>query len=151
MRHHLTSLAIATAAVGLGLAGMSQSTSAAQGVELQVSDQGPYGDHLIDAQGMSLYLFEGDGELESTCYDACAKAWPPLMTNGEATAGQGVDESMLTTVKRKDGSTQAAYNGHPLYHFVKDKQPGDAKGQGVKGFGSEWYLISPEGETVEEE
>ena len=58
MRCHLTSLAIATAAVGLGLAWMSQGAAAAQGVELQVSDQGPYGDHLIDAQGMSLYLFK---------------------------------------------------------------------------------------------
>ena len=96
------------------MAWMSQGAAAAQGVELQVADQGPYGDHLIDAQGMSLYLFEGDGELESTCYDACAKAWPPLLTKGEATAGQGVDELMLTTVKRKDGSTQAAYNGHPV-------------------------------------
>ena len=151
MRHHLTSLAIATAALGLGLAWISPGASAAQGVKLQVSDQGPYGDHLTDAKGMSVYLFEGDGKLNSTCYDACAKAWPPLLTNGDPTAGQGIDKSMLATLKRKDGSTQAAYNGRPLYHFVKDKQPGDAKGQEVKGFGAEWYLISPEGETVEEE
>ena len=101
MRHHLTSLAIATAAVGLGMAWMSQGAAAAQGVELQVADQGPYGDHLIDAQGMSLYLFEGDDELESTCYDACAKAWPPLLTKDEATAGQGVDE-----VDAHDGQAQ---------------------------------------------
>ncbi len=150
MRHHLTSIAIATAAVGLGLSWMSERASAAQDVKLQVSDQGP-GDHLTDAKGMSLYLFEADGKLESTCYDACAKAWPPLLTNGEPTAGQGVDKSLLATLKRKDGSTQAAYNGRPLYHFVKDKQPGDMKGQGIKGFGAEWYLISPEGKTAEEE
>jgi predicted lipoprotein with Yx(FWY)xxD motif len=150
MRHHLTSMAIATAAIGLGLAWMSQSAFAAQGVELQVSNQGP-GDHLTDAQGMSVYLFEGDGKLESTCYDACAKAWPPLMTNGETAAGKGVDKSMLGTLMRKDGATQLAYNGHPLYHFVRDKQPGDMKGQGIKGFGAEWYLVSPEGKTAEEE
>jgi predicted lipoprotein with Yx(FWY)xxD motif len=151
MPHHLTSAAIAAVAVGLGLAWLSQGASAAQGVELQVSDQGPYGDHLTDAKGMSLYLFEGDGKLKSTCYDACATAWPPLLTNGEPSAGQGVDKSMLATLKRKDGSIQATYNGQPLYHFVKDKQPGDTKGEGVKGFGAEWYLISPEGKTVEEE
>ena len=151
MRHHLTSVAIATAAIGLGLAWMSQGASGAQGVELQVSDQGSYGDHLTDAKGMSVYLFEGDSKLKSTCYDACAKAWPPLLTEGEATAAKGVDKSMLATLKRKDGSTQATYNGRPLYHFVKDTQPGDMKGQGIKGFGAEWYLISPEGETVEKE
>ena len=150
MRHHVTSLAIATAAVGLGLAWTSPDASAAQGVELQVTDQGPYGDHLTDAKGMSLYLFEADSRLDSTCYHACAKAWPPLLANGEPTAGRGVDKSMLATFKRKDGSSQVAYNGQPLYRFVKDKQPGDAKGQGIKGFGAEWYLISPEGKTVEE-
>ena len=87
MRHHLMSVAIATAAIGLGIGWMSQGAAAAQGVELRVSDQGSHGDHLTDAKGMSVYLFEGDGKLESTCYDACAKAWPPLLTEGEATAG----------------------------------------------------------------
>jgi predicted lipoprotein with Yx(FWY)xxD motif len=148
MRHHLTSVAI-IAAVGLGLAWESQSADAAQGVELQVSDQGPYGEHLTDAKGMSLYLFEADSKLKSTCYDACAKAWPPLLANGEPTAGQGVDKSMLATLKRKDGSAQLTYNGWPLYHFVKDKQVGDTNGQGINGFGAEWYLVSPEGKTVE--
>jgi predicted lipoprotein with Yx(FWY)xxD motif len=148
MRHHLTSVAI-VAAVGLGLAVGSQGADAAQGVEVQVSDQGPYGAHLTDAKGMSLYLFEADSKLKSTCYDACAKAWPPLLANGEPTAGQGVDKSMLATLKRKDGSAQLTYNGWPLYHFVKDKQVGDTNGQGINGFGAEWYLVSPEGKTVE--
>jgi predicted lipoprotein with Yx(FWY)xxD motif len=148
MRHHLTSVAI-VAAVGLGLAVGSQGADAAQGVEVQVSDQGPYGEHLTDAKGMSLYLFEADSKLKSTCYDACAKAWPPLLANGEPTAGQGVDKSMLAMLKRKDGSAQLTYNGWPLYHFVKDKQAGDTNGQGIDGFGAEWYLVSPEGKTVE--
>jgi predicted lipoprotein with Yx(FWY)xxD motif len=148
MRHHLTSVAI-VAAVGLGLAVGSQGADAAQGVEVQVSDQGPYGAHLTDAKGMSLYLFEADSKLKSTCYDACAKAWPPLLVNGGPTAGQGVDKSMLATLKRKDGSAQLTYNGWPLYHFVKDKQVGDTNGQGINGFGAEWYLVSPEGKTVE--
>jgi hypothetical protein len=59
MPHHVTSVAI-MAAVGLGLAWASQGAYAAQGVELQVSDQGPYGEHLTDAKGISLYLFEAD-------------------------------------------------------------------------------------------
>ncbi|MGH6943860.1 MAG: COG4315 family predicted lipoprotein [Geminicoccaceae bacterium] len=151
MRRYLTTAAIGATALGFGLAGASHAAYAAQGVELQVSDQGPYGEHLADAKGMSVYLFEADSKLSSTCYDACAKAWPPLLAKAEPTAGQGVDKSMLATFKRKDGATQVAYNGSPLYHFVKDKQPGDTKGQDVKGFGAEWYLVSAEGKTVEEE
>jgi predicted lipoprotein with Yx(FWY)xxD motif len=104
-----------------------------------------------DAEGMSLYLFEADGELNSTCYDACAQAWPPLLSEGESIAGEGLDKGMLATFKRTDGSTQIAYNGKPLYYFARDQSAGDTKGQDIEGFGAEWYLISPEGEKVEEE
>ena len=100
---------------------------------------------------MSLYLFEADGKLSSTCYDACAQAWPPLVAEGEPTAGNGVDQGMLAAFERTDGSTQVAYNGRSLYYFARDENVGDTKGQDVEGFGAEWYLISPEGEEVEEE
>ena len=53
--------------------------------------------------------------------------------------------------ERTDGSMQVAYNGKPLYYFARDENAGDTKGQDVEGFGAEWYLISPEGEEVEEE
>jgi len=123
----------------------------AEGAKVEVSEKEPFGKYLADAEGMSLYLFEADGKLSSTCSDACAQAWPPLLTEGEPTAGEGVDKGMLATFQRTDGSTQVAYNGRPLYYFARDESAGDTKGQDVEGFGAEWYLISPEGEEVEEE
>jgi predicted lipoprotein with Yx(FWY)xxD motif len=45
---------------------------------------------------------------------------------------------------------QVVYNQHPLYYFVKDQGPGQTAGQDVHGFGGEWYLLTPEGEKLEE-
>ena len=38
------------------------------------------GSVLVDGQGLTLYLFVPDKQSStSTCYGACAKAWPPLL------------------------------------------------------------------------
>jgi predicted lipoprotein with Yx(FWY)xxD motif len=116
--------------------------------KVEVSQKEPYGKYLIDAEGMSLYMFEADSENNSTCYDACAQAWPPLITAGEPTAGEGADKSMISTTERKDGPMQVTYGGWPLYYFARDRQAGDTQGQDIEGFGAEWYLVSPEGEKV---
>lgn len=109
----------------------------------------PEGRYLTDGQGMSLYLFEADSENTSTCYDDCAGAWPPLLTEGEPTASGQIDGSKLSTIERNDGSTQVTYGGWPLYYFVRDQSPGETNGQDVEGFGAEWYLVTPEGEKYE--
>ena len=98
---------------------------------------------------MSLYLFEPDNKGASTCYDACAAAWPPLTATGQATAGEGAEASLLGTTERKDGAMQVTYGGWPLYYFVKDQKPGDTVGQEKEGFGGEWYLVEPSGEAKE--
>lgn len=109
------------------------------------------GSYLADADGRALYLFEADRKGESTCYDACAKAWLPLVaTQGTPTVqGNEIDASKLGTLRRRDGSTQITYNGHPLYYFSKDTGPGSTAGQDVKGFGAEWYLVAPDGNKLE--
>jgi predicted lipoprotein with Yx(FWY)xxD motif len=80
----------------------------------------------VDSKGMALYTFDKDTKGMSACYDKCAVAWPPLMAEKGAKAEGG-----WTLVKRKDGKMQWAYDGHPLYTFVKDKKAGDVMGDGV--------------------
>ncbi len=36
-------------------------------------------------------------------------------------------------------------NGHPLYTFAEDSSAGTAKGQGLKGFGGTWEVLSASG------
>jgi predicted lipoprotein with Yx(FWY)xxD motif len=103
------------------------------------------GQILVDAKGMTLYMFANDANGESACYDQCAKNWPPLMVPEKATAGTGIDASLLGTTKRKDGSLQVTYKGMPLYLFAKDNATGDVLGQGV---GSVWYVVGANGEVI---
>ncbi len=119
--------------------------------QVAVRDKAPYGEFLTDQQGRALYLFTPDEDAQaSTCYDACAEAWPPLLTGMEPQATHpDIQGGELGTVRRADGSLQVTYNGWPLYYYVQDAQPGQVTGQDVHSFGGEWYLLSPDGEKVE--
>ena len=103
---------------------------------------------VVDAEGRTLYVFLADTGSDSTCYDDCEGSWPPLTVEGEPIAGDGIDASMLGTTEREDGSVQVTLDGHPLYHFAADETPGDMNGQGV---GDVWYVVSPEGEAIDED
>jgi predicted lipoprotein with Yx(FWY)xxD motif len=107
------------------------------------------GQILVDANGKTLYLYEADKGATSACYDQCASVWPPLTATGALTAGQGVNQSLLSTTSRKDGSMEVVYNGHPLYYFVSDKQAGDTTGQALKSFGADWYVLSAAGTKID--
>jgi len=104
---------------------------------------------LVDGQGRTLYRFEKDHGAASSCYGACASAWPPLTSPGKAAAASGVTASELGASPRKDGDAGVTYFGHPLYTFAGDRKPGDVKGQEVDAFGGEWYALSPTGKTIE--
>ena len=103
---------------------------------------------LVDASGRTLYLFEADKGTSSTCYNACATYWPPLLTNGAPVAGTGVNPALLGTTKRTDGTTEVTYGGHPLYYVVTDHNPGDATGQGVDNFGAPWDVVGRDGKQI---
>jgi len=98
---------------------------------------------------MTVYLFEADKKGTSACTGACPGAWPPVV--GQPQAGSGASASQLGQITRSDGTKQVTYNGHPVYLFVKDKDSGDAYGQGVSAFGAEWYVLSPSGNKVDED
>jgi predicted lipoprotein with Yx(FWY)xxD motif len=102
-----------------------------------------HGNILVDGEGRTLYMFDSDtqGEPASTCTDGCAKAWPPLTTEGIPEAGEAVTAE-LATFERSDGSTQVAANGWPLYYFAEDEDPSDATGQGVSDV---WWVLAPDG------
>lgn len=109
-----------------------------------------YGNILVDGQGHALYLFAADKTTESTCYDACATAWPPMLADKGATidAMHGATGSLTGTTTRKDGMLQVTYNGHPLYYFVGDKNPGEIHCQAVVNFGAAWYVVDPNGSAI---
>jgi predicted lipoprotein with Yx(FWY)xxD motif len=104
-----------------------------------------FGQALVDARGMSVYLFTKDAGGKSACSGACATAWPPVTVTGTPTVGTGLDASKLSTITRDDGTKQLAYNGHPLYFFAADATTGQAGGQGSGGV---WFLINAAGDKI---
>jgi predicted lipoprotein with Yx(FWY)xxD motif len=105
---------------------------------------------VVDGKSHTLYLFEKDKNGKSKCSGACATNWPPLLTKGKPKASGGVKASKLGTTKRSDGTSQVTYGGHPLYTFVVDQgKPGSTKGEGVKAFDAEWYVVGTNGKKIE--
>jgi predicted lipoprotein with Yx(FWY)xxD motif len=98
---------------------------------------------------LTVYLFEGDHGTVSSCTGTCAQVWPPVTTASVPTASGAAVTADLGTTTRSDGTKQVTYKGHPLYFYVKDKDNGDAYGQGVHGFGADWYVLKPSGVKVD--
>ncbi len=92
---------------------------------------------LTDSAGNTLYIFDNDEAGVSNCTGSCTDIWPPLIVNGDATAGDGVDgtPAMIT---RDDGTTQVTYNDQPLYFYANDEVPGDRNGDDVGGV---WHIV----------
>jgi predicted lipoprotein with Yx(FWY)xxD motif len=103
---------------------------------------------LVDSDGMTVYDFHKDKGTTSSCYGACAQAWPPMLSEGEPSVGNGASASKLGTTERKDGTTQVTYAGHPLYTFAEDQKPGEANGNDVSAFGAQWYALKGSGEEA---
>jgi predicted lipoprotein with Yx(FWY)xxD motif len=94
---------------------------------------------LTNAQGMTLYWFAPDTATKLACLKACIKFWPVVA--GPLTAGPGVT-GKLGTITRPSGKVQATYDSHPLYTYVGDTAPGQAKGNLLNAAGGLWYEMT---------
>lgn len=149
MKRSLALVAVLALAVGVvaATAGGAYSKGSAAKIGTRHTSLGTI---LVDAKGRTIYLFEKDKTKKSTCSGACATNWPPVTTSGTPTAAGGVNAHKLGTTKRSDGTTQVTYNGHPLYLFVADQnKPGSTKGEGLKAFGAEWYVLGTNGKKID--
>jgi predicted lipoprotein with Yx(FWY)xxD motif len=93
---------------------------------------------LTNAKGLTLYSFAPDTPAASKCYGSCAVYWPPV--TGTAAASPGVP-GRVGTIKRTDGSEQLTYNGHPLYTYIGDSAPGQARGNNLNLNGGLWHEV----------
>jgi predicted lipoprotein with Yx(FWY)xxD motif len=109
-----------------------------------------YGRVLFDGRGYALYAFTRDRRGgPSRCYGACAAAWPVYFGKGTLRAGKGVTQSLIGTVRRRDGRRQITYNRRPLYYYVGERGwPGVILCQNVDEFGGLWLVVRPGGQLV---
>jgi predicted lipoprotein with Yx(FWY)xxD motif len=89
---------------------------------------------LVDSNQLTVYTFDNDTGGVPSCYNGCAKAWPPVLHSASAAAPQ----APFAVIARKDGSSQLTYKGHPLYNYAGDSSPGDITGDGLGGV---WHIV----------
>lgn len=106
-----------------------------------------FGQILFDGSNHALYAFTRDMDRKSTCYGACAAAWPPYLAHGKLRAGPGATRSLLGTTSRRDGRRQLTYAGKPLYYYVHDG-PGQVLCQNVREYAGLWLVVRPSGRLV---
>jgi len=143
--------AAAALVVGCGSSGTSASGGSSGGSSGQAAAAGSLktaqiggATVLTNSKGFTVYSFALDTPAKSNCNGTCAANWPPV--KGSVTA-PGV-KGTFGTIKRSDGSTQATFNGHPLYTFTADTSPGQAKGNGLTAFGGVWHEDTTSGSAA---
>jgi predicted lipoprotein with Yx(FWY)xxD motif len=142
MRLRLLAMVVVVAA----LVGVVASAQAAPGAAARVSVRSTeYGKTLFGPSGKVVYVFGADRGSTSRCYGVCAAAWPPLLTSAAPLAGPGVEAKLLGMTKRKNGTLQVTYNGHPLYYYEADKV-GKIMCQHATMHGGLWLVIKPNGQ-----
>src|SRR6516225_1047290 len=93
---------------------------------------------LTNGKGLTVYTFAADSPGKSNCYSSCAAYWPPV--TGTPSHAAGIPGTFGTTT-RTDGTKQVTWNGHPLYTYVADGAPGQAKGNNLNLNGGLWKEI----------
>ncbi len=111
------------------------------------TDGSQFGTMLFNRKRQAIYLFDKEKTKKSKCYGACAKAWPPVLTKGKPTAGGKVKRSRLGTTKRRNGTRQVTYAGHPLYYYAHEGR-GQVLCHNVSQFGGLWLVVKPSGKPA---
>ena len=136
----MTAAGLAVAALvlfGLAVASANPAAPAATGTALKTTTIGGT-TVLTNAKGFTLYSFAPDTPATSACYGSCAVYWPPVTGTAAASAGL---PGRIGTIRRTDGSQQLTYNGHPLYTYIGDSAPGQARGNNLNLNGGLWHEV----------
>jgi predicted lipoprotein with Yx(FWY)xxD motif len=135
----LTILAAVLLGVSLTSSSTSPSTGSSNGHVTLLVRSIDGRDVVTNAQGFTLYWFGNDTSTTSNCNGSCSAYWPAVI--GTPVAGSGLSGT-LGTIRRSDGSIQATFDGHPLYHYIGDSGPGQNNGNGVTLNGGQWFEMA---------
>ncbi|HEU5418372.1 MAG TPA: hypothetical protein VFV41_11840 [Streptosporangiaceae bacterium] len=130
------------ASSGGGQTGSTTASTSASGIKTTSTSVGTV---LVTSQGRTIYMFAIDKPGKSNCTSSsCVQFWPPLKGNPSKASGANLPGT-FGTITRPDGSTQATYDGHPLYLYSGDTAAGQTNGNNLNHDGGLWYAITPSG------
>jgi predicted lipoprotein with Yx(FWY)xxD motif len=104
------------------------------------------GDVVVDAKGMTVYVFDKDvaGSGSSACTGDCAKLWSAVPAASDQPAAVGIT-APIGVISGPGGGKQITVGGLPVYTYTGDKAPGDTNGQLFKNL---WHALSPSGQKI---
>jgi len=100
---------------------------------------------LVDANGMTVYLYTVDGANTTSAVNGGLRvAWPYVLWGGTPSVGPGLDASKIAAYVQPDGTNLLSYNGHLLYLWFNDHTTADATGQGINNF----FVLDGNGDKI---
>lgn len=113
-----------------------------QPLTVKLTDNPTYGKILTDSTGRSLYILARDVPNTGAVANLgeVARFYPPFYAESVA-GGNGINISEFGHITRADGKQQTTFRGWPLYYYINDKEPGDAKSQGANNI---TFLAKPD-------
>jgi predicted lipoprotein with Yx(FWY)xxD motif len=137
-------------AAGCTSAGTASSPPSAVPPTIQASTTPQFSGQVLTDNGFALYVFQPDNGQRATCKNECAVVWPPLLVarDQQATAGPGVQASLLGTDPYSSTQSVVTYKGWPLYTYANDTVPVAAAGQALNVNGGYWYAIGTDGVPI---
>jgi predicted lipoprotein with Yx(FWY)xxD motif len=90
-------------------------------------------------KGFAVYYNRADTMFKATCTGQCAHDWPPVLApQGMMTVSSSVHLPRQLSVHQTPNGAQVFYDGHALYTYASDMQPGTATGRAQDKL---WYLV----------
>ncbi len=113
-----------------------------QPLTVKLTDHPTYGKILTDSTGRSLYILARDVPNTGAVANLgeVGRFYPPFYAES-VTDGNGINISEFGHITRADGKQQTTFRGWPLYYYINDKEPGDAKSQGANNI---TFLAKPD-------
>jgi predicted lipoprotein with Yx(FWY)xxD motif len=135
-----------SAAVLAGIAGATSFTIALA-KNAPVTNQSGKTTHeaiAVTSRGGAVYTLSGDSAAHPKCTAAnqCFSFWPPVKVKSAKSLSKAPGIKGKLGTWRRNGFIQLTLSGHPLYNFSGDSHKNSAKGEGIKGFGGTWHVVS---------
>jgi predicted lipoprotein with Yx(FWY)xxD motif len=141
---------VLAAAVSASTTGATTSSAQAKTVVITTRKLPKLGTVLVNAKGLTLYMFVPDKRTKVTCVGTCAVIWPPVkLPKGAKPVAKGqAKTALLASDPNPTGGRVVTYAKWPLYTYVSDTKPGMAKGQALNLNGGLWYVLAPSGRVI---
>jgi len=149
MRRKALVFFVAAATLPVAVSQAAPAAHTATGTKLQLHQSG-LGRILVNGRASTVYVFTSDSRRRDMCVtvSGCTSVWPPVISHGRLTLGQGVKRSRVGTIMLPNGTRQVTYAGHPLYTYAADAGPAQTGYVGVEEFGGTWYAIGASGRIL---